>query len=135
MTRVLLDTHYIVFLAAAPDRLKAAERDFLEHAGEPLLVSAISLWEIRIKWDARNRFGERKGPVSPQTALRVLQSRADRFRLAPLTVEQPAMGPLDPPIAHGDPFDEMLLLQAEAEGARLLTRDKNLASHPLALTI
>ncbi|MFW6300833.1 MAG: hypothetical protein ACOC20_07935, partial [Oceanicaulis sp.] len=59
----------------------------------------------------------------------------DRFRLVPLTVEQPAMGSLEPPLAHGDPFDEMLLLQAEAEGARLLTRDKNLAGHRLALTV
>ncbi|MEQ8433528.1 MAG: type II toxin-antitoxin system VapC family toxin [Oceanicaulis sp.] len=135
MTRLLLDTHYIIFLVADPERLRPVEHDLLEHADAPLLVSAVSIWEIRIKWEALNRFGQRKGPVSPQTALDILKGRTDRFQLVPLRAEQPALPALNPPLPHGDPFDEMLLLQAEAEGARLLSRDKHLAGHPLVLTV
>ena len=38
------------------------------------------------------------------------------------------------PLRHKDPFDERLLIQAQVEGMRLLTRDAALADHPLALT-
>jgi len=38
------------------------------------------------------------------------------------------------PLAHKDPFDELLLIQAQGHGLRLLTRYANLAEHPLAIT-
>ena len=41
---------------------------------------------------------------------------------------------LEQPLAHKDPFDELLLVQAQTEGMRLLTRDTKLAAHPLATT-
>jgi len=39
---------------------------------------------------------------------------------------------LVPPIPHKDPFDAMLLVHAGRLGARLLTRDEDMADHPLA---
>lgn len=135
MTRLLLDTHYVIYLTGDVEALRPAEVKALEEASTPWLVSAISIWEIRLKWNAFNRFGARKGPISPQVALDTLQAASPRFQFVPLRAEQPALPVLDPPIAHGDPFDEMLLLQAEAEGARLLSRDRNLVGHPLVLAI
>jgi len=35
---------------------------------------------------------------------------------------------------HKDPFDELLLVQAQGEGLRLLTVDRHLIGHPLAVT-
>ncbi|MSP00453.1 MAG: hypothetical protein EXR07_05295 [Acetobacteraceae bacterium] len=37
------------------------------------------------------------------------------------------------PISHGDPFDDILLVQAQVEGLKLLTRDVKLLSHPFAI--
>ena len=41
--------------------------------------------------------------------------------------------PLREPFAHTDPFDLLLLVQAQAEGIKLLTRDAKLLRHPLAV--
>lgn len=53
------------------------------------------------------------------------------LEILPLDAETAAT-PLIIPIAHKDPFDEMLLVQAQQSGARLLTRDRPLLEHPLA---
>jgi PIN domain nuclease of toxin-antitoxin system len=44
-----------------------------------------------------------------------------------------AIAELVPPLDHTDPFDELLLAHAQQGGYRLLTRDRALASHPVAL--
>ncbi|MYJ73028.1 MAG: type II toxin-antitoxin system VapC family toxin, partial [Rhodospirillaceae bacterium] len=43
--------------------------------------------------------------------------------------------PLETPLGHRDPFDELLLVTAQEEGLRLLTIDRQLVGHPLALTL
>ena len=37
------------------------------------------------------------------------------------------------PLKHKDPFDELLLVQAQEEGLRLLTRDSKLGYHPCSI--
>ena len=54
------------------------------------------------------------------------------WELLPLTARH-AAAVLTHPIGHRDPFDEVLLVQAQEEGMRLLTRDEKLAGHPLAV--
>jgi PIN domain nuclease of toxin-antitoxin system len=51
----------------------------------------------------------------------------------PLTAHH-AAAHLNFPLKHKDPFDELLLVQAQEEVMRLLTRDSKLAGHPFALT-
>jgi len=128
--RLLLDTHILVWLAQAPDALVPNERRLLEDANGPLIVSAISLWEIRIKWEKLHPSGERKGTISPAQAMAHIERAA--FDLVPISVADCA-AMLDPPCESGDPFDQMLLIQAGNFGARLLTRDRRLADHPLAI--
>ena len=45
-----------------------------------------------------------------------------------------AAAALETPLGHRDPFDELLLVQAQEEGLKLLTADRRLADHPLAVT-
>ena len=52
--------------------------------------------------------------------------------LLPLTVRH-AAAKLVQPLGHKDPFDELLLVQAQEEGMRFLTRDAKLADHPFAV--
>ena len=49
----------------------------------------------------------------------------------PLTPEQAAAALIEP-LRHKDPFDALLLTQAQELGVRLLTRDGLLRGHPLA---
>jgi PIN domain nuclease of toxin-antitoxin system len=46
-----------------------------------------------------------------------------------------AASSLETPLPHKDPFDELLLVQAQEEGLRLMTSDRQLAGHPLAISL
>ena len=54
--------------------------------------------------------------------------------MLPLTMAH-AVTLLDTAADHGDPFDELLLVQAQVEGLRLLTPDARLRDHPLAYAV
>jgi PIN domain nuclease of toxin-antitoxin system len=128
--RLLLDTHILVWLARAPELLSAGEIARLDRVSEPPMVSALSLWELRIKWEKRHPSGARKGVLGPDEAIDYVGQTG--LTLVPLAPEQ-CVASLEPPFDHGDPFDTMLLVQASQLGARLLTRDRNLIGHPLAI--
>ena len=129
--RLLLDTHFLIWAAVDQEEFTASERRLLIDPATEIFVSMLSIWEVRIKWNQRDRSGHRKGRLSPDAALRVAKDSG--FLVDTLTVDDPVIA-LDPPLAHKDPFDEMLLIHAQRLGARLLTRDRLLVGHPLALT-
>ena len=52
----------------------------------------------------------------------------------PLTTAH-ATRELDTPLNHKDPFDELLLVQAQEEGLKLLTADRWIIGHPLAIAV
>lgn len=125
---LILDTHYVFALASVNVRLRKRESEFLAAPGEPLLVSAVSIWEIRLKWNAMHASGLRKGPENPERVIERLKS--EPVQLLSLSAAHAAVElAISPP--HRDPFDELLLAQAQAEGAQLLTRDAKLKGHPL----
>jgi PIN domain nuclease of toxin-antitoxin system len=63
--RLLLDTHIAIWAALDADALTEAERGRLEAADAPLVLSAVSVWELRLKWHSFHISGSRKGPVAP----------------------------------------------------------------------
>lgn len=128
--RLILDTHFLIWLANTPGEVTAAEQRAI-NAAQSRHVSAASLWELRIKWRLRDRKGRRKGTLDPAEALVFI----DINRIGLISLEPTdSLFALDPPIDHRDPFDEMLLVHAARIGARLLTRDRLLRDHPLALS-
>jgi len=127
---LLLDTHYAYALAGAPGRFSSEELGFLANPPAPLFISAVSVWEMRLKWQALHAGGGRKGPIDPARALDVL--RRQPVRLLALTCEH-TVARLEQALAHHDPFDELLLAQAQCEQFLLVTRDGRLIGHPLAL--
>lgn len=128
--RLILDTHFLIWLAINPDEISVRERGILESGNWDLVVSPVSIWELRLKWQARDRHGVRKGVLSPAAGLAFV--KAAPIDLVELTTQDFAAG-LAVPIPHKDPFDEMLLIHAQQLGVRLLTRDDDLRRHPLAL--
>lgn len=100
-------------------------------ANAPLVLSAVAVWELRLKWHSFHISGGRKGPVNPATL--VAFAAAVDWEFLPLTARHAAAA-LAHPLEHKDPFDELLLVQAQEEGMRLLTRDAKLARHPFAVT-
>lgn len=109
-----------------------SERRALAVRGTEFYVSAVSIWEMRLKHHARHRPGERKSRFSPEDVVAALEDQDLTF--LPMTMRH-AAGELDIPLDHTDPFDELLLVQAQAEGLRLLTMDRRLPDHPLAVAV
>lgn len=129
--RVLLDTHFAVWLAIEEFRLSKSEIEFLARPETSVLFSAVSIWELRLKWNSFHQSGERKGPASPAAIYGILVDSA--FEELPLHARNAAAG-LTHAMVHRDPFDELLLAQAQENGLRLLTRDAQLLDHPLAIS-
>ena len=127
--RLLLDTHIALWAALDPAGLSGAERRRMADADAPLVLSAVAVWELRLKWHSFHIHGGRKGPIDP--ACVVAFAAAMEWELLPLTARHAAAA-LAHPLAHKDPFDELLLVQAQEEGMRLMTRDSKLVGHPFA---
>ncbi len=127
--RLLLDTHIVLWMAIDRSLLTAGERAAIIDPANDLLVSAISIMELRLKWNSMSSGGERKGPINPRHLLNVLEALGQAVE--PMLAAHVA-APLSAPIAHKDPFDELLLTVAQETNCKLLTRDAELRGHPLA---
>ena len=130
--RVLIDTTYLYALMVSRALFTGPEREFLEERDAHIVVSAVSIWEMRIKYGRRHPSGARKSPFDPQRVLEAL--RDQDVSLLPLTEDHAAQA-LEVPLRHKDPFDELLLVQAQVERLRFLTTDWLLVDHPLAITV
>jgi len=121
--KLLVDTQLILWAAGQPDRLPGASRALLDDPENPLLFSAASIWEIDIK----SGLGRADFRADPRLLRRGLLDHG--WEELPITsAHAVAVGHL-PPI-HKDPFDRMLLAQAESEGITLLTADALVAQYP-----
>lgn len=127
--RLLLDTHIAIWATLDPAALSDAERTMMSETKTPLVLSAVSVWELRLKWQSLHISGARKGAIGPDAV--VAFAGAIGWEIMPLTARHAASS-LSHPLEHRDPFDEMLLVQAQEEGMHLLTRDAKLLVHPLA---
>ena len=130
--RVLIDTTYLYALMVSRALFTGPEREFLEERDAHIVVSAVSIWEMRLKYGKRHPSGARKSPFDPQRVLEAL--RDQDVSLLPLTEDHAAQA-LEVPLRHKDPFDELLLAQAQVERLRFLTTDRLLVDHPLAITV
>jgi PIN domain nuclease of toxin-antitoxin system len=114
---LLLDTHLLLWAAGTPERLSAKAHALLQDTGNELAFSTASLWEIEIK----RGLGRPDFSVDPRRLRQGLL--ANRYREVPVTGEHAiALGRLPP--LHKDPFDRILVAQAEVEGLHLLTSDR-----------
>ena len=121
--KVLLDTHLLLWAAGMPERLPAQVRVMLERADTEPMASAASLWEIAIK----SGLGRSDFSVDPRLLRRGLLENG----YAELEVSGAHATAVDllPPI-HKDPFDRLLVAQAQIEGITLLTMDENVVRYP-----
>jgi len=120
---LLLDTHVLLWAAGSPDRLTRSARNLFEKPEHQLLFSAASLWEITIK----RSLGRPDFRVDPEILRRGLLENG-YHELAITSTHAMAVGHL--PAIHKDPFDRILIAQAECEGVLLLTADEVVAKYP-----
>jgi len=115
--RVLLDTQVWLWMLAAPERLAAATRTLVTAPDNELLLSAASAWEIAIKYS----LGKLRLPDAPEHVVPQLMAQTG---VVPLPVlHRHALHVATLPQKHGDPFDRLLVAQAQIEGLPILSSD------------
>lgn len=120
---LLLDTHILLWAAAQPDKLSPEAATLISSENNRLYFSAASLWEVGIK----NGLGRPDFHVDPHLLRRGLVDNG-YLELAISSQHTLAVGHL--PDIHKDPFDRILVAQAETEGFLLLTSDDVVGHYP-----
>ncbi|MCC5601528.1 type II toxin-antitoxin system VapC family toxin [Nostoc favosum] len=114
----LIDTHILLWWLFDDPKLHTDCRDIIRNPDHRIIVSSASAWEIATKY----RMG--KLPEAKQLVEQYLQilHQAKFIELAITTTHALRAGSL--PIAHRDPFDRMIMAQAELESLPIITYDK-----------
>ena len=120
---VLVDTHLLLWAAGEPAKLPAEARALLQEPGQELWFSAASLWEVAIK----HRLGRDDFRIEPRRLRRGLIENG--WRELTMTSEH-AIAASELPALHKNPFDRMMIAQAQVEGVTLLTSDDVVARYP-----
>lgn len=115
--RLLIDTHALLWWLTDDPALPESARKHLARSGNTILVSAASAWEIATKFrigklaDAGDLLADFGGYLA-----------RERFEGLPISIDHAVRAGLLPG-PHKDPFDRMLIAQAQAEGLPLLSND------------
>lgn len=122
--KLLLDTHCWLWWFAEPARLNDKTVAAISDPAAELWLSVASIWEIGIKF----AIGKIPLPEPPETyiakRLPLLGSKTLNI-VAAHALRAAALPP-----QHKDPFDRLLVAQAQVEGLTVVTGDKVLADYP-----
>ena len=115
--KVLLDTSILLWWVTGAERLSDRARWVIEDAGNEVFVSVASAWEIAIK-------AERGRLTLPLPAERYVPDLLGRFGFKPLDIALThALRAGALPMHHRDPFDRLLVAQAQLEEMPVVTAD------------
>jgi PIN domain nuclease of toxin-antitoxin system len=121
--KLLLDTHLLLWSAGKTERLSTEARALIEALDNELFFSSASLWEVVIK----RGLGRDDFKVDARLLRRGLLDNG--YSELPIGSEHVVAIENLPPI-HRDPFDRILVAQAQVEGITLLTADPTVAQYP-----
>lgn len=121
--RYLLDTNILLYLFAAPDELSQMARRVLEME-QVLFVSRASLWEIGIK----QSIGKLKLGLSiPEIERQCLERNIEIISVSSAAIERIK----SLPDIHKDPFDRILVAQAQEGDFTIVTSDRLIPQYPV----
>ncbi len=122
--KYLLDTHTIIWAVTDSDKLSINAKEIIEDAGSPLFVSAISFWDISIK------FGLGKLEflnINPMEILKAVEQMG--IEILPLGALHCTSYHQMPAQFHKDPFDKMLIWLSLSNGHTLISKDENIQKY------
>ncbi|MBC5815407.1 MAG: type II toxin-antitoxin system VapC family toxin [Candidatus Eremiobacteraeota bacterium] len=122
---LLLDTHAFLRAAADPSKLSRNARAAIGNPANNVFVSAAVAWEITIKRD----LGKIVLPLNPAMYVPTRLSMLG-FKPLPITQEH-ALAVNGLPKLHKDPFDRIMIAQAQVEGCTFVTDDAASLHYPV----
>ncbi|MGE0862533.1 MAG: type II toxin-antitoxin system VapC family toxin [Vicinamibacterales bacterium] len=123
--KFLLDTHCWIWLTGDWSRLPSPVRRRILRDPAELVCSSVSIIEVGIK-HAAGRLRLEGGPERL-----VAELRSDRVAFLGITIEH-ALRMASLPVHHQDPFDRLLVAQAQVEGLTLVSADPNVLAYDVA---
>jgi PIN domain nuclease of toxin-antitoxin system len=115
--RVLVDTHAFLWWLTDPERLSDRSREVLADPDNVILVSAVTGYELAYK-------ASRGFLHLPESPARFEMDRIAVNGFDGLALEViHAVRAAELPLIHRDPFDRMLIAQAQTEGISIVTID------------
>lgn len=122
--RYLLDTHALLWARAAPALLSEEARTVFESNETTLYVSMATLWECAIK----RSIGKLELPDN------FFEIIADDYEVLGIEISH-LVAYAELPMHHRDPFDRLLVVQAQLGDLTLLTRDPNIARYDVSIMV
>lgn len=121
--RLLLDTNALFWTLIEPKRLSSEAASAIEDESNEVYVSVVSAWEIGVK--------RAKGRLEMPMALGPMLAET-RFEALSVTLDH-ALAVESLPHRHHDPFDRLLVAQAQLENLVLVTSDREIRRYPIAV--
>jgi PIN domain nuclease of toxin-antitoxin system len=119
LSSLLLDSHALLWWQADDPKLGLGARQAVEHPDAALYFSSASVWELAIKQ------AQRKLDL-PDSLLDILAEEG--FVEVTISAAHGLLAGSLPP-HHSDPFDRMIVAQAQSEGLTVVTRDARIAAY------
>jgi PIN domain nuclease of toxin-antitoxin system len=119
VSRLLVDTHTLLWWLTDDSALSSAARDAIADPANEPLVSTASIWEVAIK----SSLGKLSAPDDLPA-----QILAGGFGWLSVSAEQ-AWAVRQLPLHHRDPFDRLLVAQSLREQVGIVTRDEHFAAY------
>jgi PIN domain nuclease of toxin-antitoxin system len=118
---LLLDTHTFLWFIGGNTRLSIQARESIEDLDNERFLSIASLWEIAIKVNIGKMQLEGQGEQTFE-AFVTEQLKRNAINMLPITIEHlAAVAQL--PRHHGDPFDRLIIAQAQTENFSIIGAD------------
>jgi len=120
----LVDTHTFIWWDSDPSKLSPAALSFLRDPTSIVLLSVVSIWEMLIKLQL--------GKLTLRLPIRTIlaQQQANGVQVLPALLDH-VLAVESLPTPHKDPFDRLLVAQANVEGAELVSADPIFAHYPV----
>jgi PIN domain nuclease of toxin-antitoxin system len=120
---LLLDTHIFLWWDRDPSRLPTGVEDLIANRANAITVSAISVFELAMKRE--------RGHLKFTGTLEALIARHG-FHMLPVNAQH-AEAAAALPMIHRDPFDRLLIAQAQIEQLALVTTDEEIKRYAVAV--
>lgn len=125
MKRLLLDTHIFLWWLTEDPALHKRVKQTIKDSGNQVYISAATIWEISIK----QTLGKLTLPEDMERDMEKVVEEERFLKLSISLYHAQIAGGL--PVIHKDPFDRMLIAQAQAQRLLLVTDDMQIKQYPV----
>lgn len=124
--KLLLDSHVLIWLQAEPDRISKTALTAITDKSNIRFVSVATFWELTLKC----KKGRLELKPDPETFLAKACKLSD-IKILPVEAHH-VFATQSLPGLHSDPFDQLIVAQAQTEQMTLITADSTIRKYPVS---